>query len=234
VLLVFDGGFDVRIGSRPSIDVPRFDATDISSDYAGQTDAMIDVIVDRVREDYEGLDVTILSTSEGDWFEPGMTRVYFGSLDEALLGVAEGVDEFNATKSQQAIVFCDTFAAFMRLSPSVSQMGQAVANVASHEIGHLLGMIHTNDPAGLMDVTASLSELLRNQRFDLSPIYAAVFPLGYQDAVQYLFDTVGGDPALWFAKSRNPQRQLLPPRDDGDHVPARSMLRLSSCCLHDQ
>lgn len=232
VLLVFDGGSNVRIGTRPPVNVPVFDAADISPVYAGQTEVMIDRIVEGVREDYRGIDVTIISTSEGFTYEPGMTRVFFGTFDEALLGVAENVDEFNATSSQQAIVFCDTFEAFMRLDPSVSQMAQAIANVTSHEAGHLLGMIHTHDPGSIMDVTASLSELLGDQAFIRAPIYSAVFPLGYQDAVQYLFDTMGGDAGVWFFKELPTRRRISQPQDD-DHVPARAELCLSSCCLHE-
>jgi hypothetical protein len=231
VLLVFDGGQHVRIGTRSAVDVPVFDAASISSVYAGQTRSMSDEIVYRVREDYLGLDVAILSTSEGDVFEPDMTRVFFGTYDSALLGVAEGVDEFNATNSQEAIVFTNTFSAFMRLEPSVEQLGQAIANVASHEIGHLLGIVHTEDPSGLMDVTASLSALTRNQAFRRSPIYSAVFPLGFQDALQYLLGAIGGDEMLLFSKAFSPAAREAHSSGDGDQRPARASLRLSSCCL---
>lgn len=231
VLLSFGGEGRITIGNRLPVDVPTFDAASVSPVYAGETDAMIYEIVDRIRRDYEPFDVTILSTSEGDWAEPGHTRIYFGTFDEALLGVAEGVDEFNATRSQEAIVFTDTFEAFMRLSPSRSQMSQAIANVASHEIGHLLGMIHTNDPFGIMDVTASLSQLLTDQVFTRSPIYAAVFPLGYQDALQYLLDTVGGDTRLLLSKASRAAPRMQRLAGDADRLSARAGLRLSSCCL---
>lgn len=234
VLLVFDGGTNIRIGQRAPVNVPVFDAAAISPDYAWQTDRLIEQIVDRVREDYEGADITILSTSEGYTYEQGMTSVYFGTYDEALLGVAEGVDEFNATISQRAIIFCDTFEAFMRLDPTVDQMSQAIANVTSHEIGHLLGMIHTHDSDSIMDVTASLSRLLRNQSFMRAPVYSAVFPLGYQDGVQYLFDTLGGDAKTWFAKERTAEHKDFEVEDDADQIPARKTLCLSGCCLSER
>lgn len=231
LLLVFNGGKDVRIGSRRPVNVPVFDAGNISSDFAGQTDVMVENVVDQVREDFSGFDVTILSTSEGDEYAPGVTRIYFGTYDEALLGVAEGVDEFNATRSQTAIVFTDTFEAFLRLEPSVERIAQAVANVASHEIGHLLGMVHTDDPSGIMDVTASLSALMQDQSFALSPIYAAVFPIGNQGAVQYLLDTVGGDSDFLAAKSRAMRSRVFSFADDDDRVPARELMKLSGCGL---
>jgi hypothetical protein len=228
---MFGGGSRVRIGSRLPVDVPLFDAANIDPTYAGQTDYMIEEIVARVRNDYVALDVDILSTSEGDEFEPGMTRIYFGTYDEALLGVAEGVDEFNATRGQVAIVFTDTFEAFVRLQPTAEGIGQAIANVASHEIGHLLGMVNTGDPEGIMDVTASLSQLMRDQAFTRSEIYAAVFPLGYQDALRYLLDTDGGDPAALTerAKLANLLARNLPLKSN--RPSARSELRLSSCGL---
>ncbi|MBU0716724.1 MAG: hypothetical protein KJ749_00615 [Planctomycetes bacterium] len=132
ILLVFDGGNNVRIGSRPSVDVPVFDAANIDPVYAGRTSTMIEHVVAGVREDFIGLDVTILSTSEGAVYDGDMSRVFFGTYDEALLGVAENVDEFNSKQRQEAIIFTDTFAAFMTLNPSVAEMGQAIANVAAH------------------------------------------------------------------------------------------------------
>jgi len=150
-------------------------------------------VVQRVRDDYAAYDATILSTSEGTNYESGMSRVFFGTFDPALLGVAEGVDEFNGARDQEAIVFTDTFDAFVKLSPTLEQMSQALANVTSHEIGHLLGLVHTADIYGVMDVTASLRYLMRDQAFSRSPLEDGTFPVGYQDDALTLAESVGGD-----------------------------------------
>lgn len=238
VLLMFDGGENVRIGGRAPLEVPIFDAATISEDYEGLSEAMMAKIVSAVREDFEGLDVTILSTSEGAIYQLGMTRIYFGQFDAALLGVAEGVDEFNATNNQRAIVFTDTFRAFNRLSPTVEEMGQALANVTSHEIGHLLGLIHTRFASGIMDVTASLKSLMQNQVFSRSPIYEGVFPVGSQNSLIYMLDAVGGDEGFVLAKleAKRPHSRFSAIRDDDDQedeTPARAQWRFSGCCLKD-
>jgi hypothetical protein len=230
VLLVFNGASSVRIGRRAAVDVPAFDAAGISPDFAGQTRTMTREVVARVREDYAGVNLTILSTSEGDRYAAGMSRVYFGTFDPALLGVAEGVDEFNLARDQEAIVFTDTFDAFMKINPSLEDMAQALANVTSHEIGHLLGMVHTADAAGVMDVTASLRELTYDQAFTRSPIYSAVFPLGYQDAPGYLIDVLGARPettSVLTAFKRRPAAKYF----DGDLIPARVRRTFSGCGL---
>ncbi len=231
ILLVFTGGTNVRIGSRSPVDVPAYDPADIDTRFSGDADEMIAEIVEDVRRDFAGLDVTIHSSSEGTQYSQEMSRVFFGTYDAALLGVAEGVDEFNSERSQEAIIFTDTFAAFNDLRPSVEEMGQAIANVTSHEIGHLLGLVHTTDDIGIMDVTGSLRDLLGDQTFRRSPIYSAVFPIGAQDAVQALMASVGGDPLLQFMKYVTYDA----PAHDLDHArtrpSARSHLLLSSCGL---
>ncbi len=232
ILLDFNGGFDVRISTRPSTDVPVFDAGDIDESLAGDTDALISRIVQRVRDDFAAYDVTILSTSEGDQADGSISSVYFGRFDPALLGVAEGIDEYNATSGQSAIVFTDTFEAFMLLRPSLGELSQAIANVASHEVGHLLGLVHTEDPVDIMDVTASLRALMVDQDFGMAPLYQAVFPIGSQDSAQLLLNSVGGDASLAFGKVQ--QRQSV--RDDSNDLadqeqPAREQLRFGSCGL---
>lgn len=230
ILLDFDGADDVRIGGRPGVQVPFFDAATIDPVYAGATANMIELIVAAVRDDFVWADTTILSTSEGDEMSGSMSRLFFGSFDSALLGVAEGVDEFNATRAQQAIVFTDTFAAFLPLNPSTQEMARAIANVASHEIGHLLGLVHTEDPSGIMDVTASLRDLMRDQAFRVSGIYPAVFPIGDQNAVQYLLDAVGGDPVLAMETLRElKERGKVIAEPSGP--PARDLFYLSTCGL---
>ncbi|MEK6800274.1 MAG: matrixin family metalloprotease [Planctomycetota bacterium] len=230
VVLDFDAERGVRVGSRPVIDVPDFDAVDISADYSGMTDEIVRLVVEMVREDFEGLDVTILSTSEGVRPEKTMSRVHFGVFDAALLGVAEGVDEYNAASGQAAIVFTDTFEAFMQLHPSAEEIAKAIANVASHEIGHLLGLVHTEDPDDLMDVTASLRELMVDQDFRRAPIYEAVFPIGDQDSLQMLLDSVGGDASV--ARGMRESRDRMKVRvEDGGGSPARKATMLGGCGL---
>ena len=230
-ILDFEGGRNVRIGNRPAINVPTFDAAGVSQDFSELTDALIAQVVARVRRDFDGYNLTILSTSEGATDDETVSRVYFGTYDPALLGVADGVDEYNAVQAQHAIVFTDTFDAFNTLNPTVAQMGQALANVASHEIGHLLGLVHTKDPTDIMDVTASLRQLMDEQFFVRAPIYSQVFPLGDQDSAQLLLDGVGGDPKVLARASNAKEWRSVRSRETDFGQPARERMFLSGCEL---
>ncbi len=231
MLLVFNGASSAKIGTRSPVDVPPFDAAFISPNYRGRTDELIAQVVSRVREDYAGYNVTFLSTSEGAVLEDSMTRIFFGTFDAALLGVAEGIDEFNDNDSQEAIVFTDTFEAFMQLDPTLEEMAQALANVASHEAGHLLGLVHTSDPNGIMDVTASLSQLMVDQYFTQSPLYREVFPVGFENEVQSLLDSVGGNSEVVLAAQSFTLPKINREKSRTVGQAARTFGPFSSCCL---
>lgn len=192
VVLNFSGASNVRIGGSAPIEVPAFDATRISSRFAGQTETMIAQIMTLLQQDYAGLGIQVFRQGDPAIPSGAASNLYFGTYNADLLGLADSVDAYNADTSESAIIFTDTFALFEPLLPSVEEMSQCLANVASHEFGHILGLRHTNDAQDLMDITANARELLDDQWFRTAPMHSSILPLGFQDAPSLLAWGVGG------------------------------------------
>jgi hypothetical protein len=192
VVLVFGGAAQVKIGSRPPVDVPKFDIANVNPEFAGQTEVAIQLLLQKVRDDYAGLNVTFYRDTDTNRPADDCTSIYFGNADTRLLGLADNIDPFNGTPEQSAIIYTDTFSLFNQLHPGFDATIQVLANVASHETGHLLGLRHTAAPHDLMDVTASARQMLADQYFSLAELHGSVLPFGFQNAPAMLSWSVGG------------------------------------------
>jgi len=221
VYLNFDGADGIVIGRRPAVEIPVFEGSLIGEEFAGETEELIEQIVARIREDYTGLDVDFVSSREENQPTEPHTTIHFGAYDPGLLGLADYVDEFNVAVSQKAIVFVDTFQAFLPLNPSVEEMANALANVGSHETGHLLGLNHSEDVRGIMDITANLRQMLASQAFRRAPFNPEVFPIGHQDAGKLLVEAVGGDLSLFKSAAAEQLSMRAAWYDEGEPISAR-------------
>ncbi len=196
VVLNFIGARGVRIGRRAAVNVPPFDVATIDARLAGETSAVIDRVLAMVREDYAGLDVDFYLAGDPNIPAGDLTILHFGTYSDQYLGLADNVDSFNRDGTQNAIIFTDTFSLFSVFSPSVEQTAQVLANVTSHELGHLLGLRHTADVKDLMDITASARQMLFDQWHKVADLHPSIMATGYQDAAKMLSWCVGGTPPV--------------------------------------
>ncbi len=192
VVLDWNGASGVSVGGSLPINVPAFDGASIDSSFEDDTQALINSTVALVRQDFANVNVVFYVDGQAG-IPPGpKSIVYFGTFSPILLGLADTVDYYNGVAGQEAIIFTDAFSLFMPLDPSVSEMAQTMANVASHEIGHLLGLNHTQDPLGVMDITATAYQLMQDEAIRRSPLNASIFSTGFQSGVSLLVAAVGG------------------------------------------
>lgn len=184
----------VGVQSRDPYDMPAFHGSLLGSAYSNDTAFIKDLIINQIRADYAGYDVEIYTSDDGVIPEEPYSAIHFGGYDSALLGLADNVDQYNENPSQDAVVYVETFAGFEYLEMYPEEIAMMIANVASHELGHLLGLYHTKDPADVMDTTATAWELTENQGFVRAALEPSVFPIGYENSPQLLAQIVGTRP----------------------------------------
>ncbi len=229
VVLHFLGAGEVVIGRQPPVDVPPFDIASVDPRLAGQTQAVIGRIMEKVREDYDGLAVSFHLADDSDTPSGDRTVIYFGATSDRYLGLAEDVDPYNRDATESAIIYTDNFSLFDVFSPGVEEIAQVLANTTSHELGHLLGLRHTADIRDVMDTTASARQMLSDQTFGVAELHPSVMSIGVQNDPSMLAEAVGGNLTSPRVEDRADLRTkaAVPLADDDFHIP-REILAANS------
>ncbi len=214
VILNFSGGQSVSIGNVFHGVVYPFDAAALNPEWAEHTEDMRQIILAELERIYEGLDVAFRF---GDPINRPQEAsiIYFGGTHPSNVGLAASVDYGNRLRDQVAIVYTENFQKYVPYGYTHMDIAHGLANVAAHELGHLLGLNHTDLAADVMNVSPTVAALMTPQYFvESAALDSAVFPLGLQDGAERILITVGG---VWEqvvqSRSRSAARyaSLLPP-----------------------
>lgn len=208
VWLNFAGASGVRVHGKLPISFEPFDGSLLGDAYGEATAEIKQTILREMQEDFAAYNVVIHSSDDGPPPAGTYATLQFGGDDPRLLGLADSVDQYDADLGQTAVIYVGAFAAFAVMNLDTQEMSQMIANTASHELGHLLGLFHTKAPTQLMDTTGTAWDLVADQRFSLAPLEPSVFPIGAEDAPALLLETVGPNPDPAAAKPMNAAKRL--------------------------
>jgi hypothetical protein len=187
------GGGSVVI-SGETFTAPAFDTADIDPRYAGQTARVLNQIIATIQANYAGLELQILVVPRDQAQVPpgcSTSRILLGGLSSTAFGLSQDIDHYNADHCDESIIFTRTFqpSLFGRVL-TATQLGTAIGHVTSHEVGHLLGLSHVDNIVDIMDTTGTPDTFLLDQEFRTSPLDASIFPIGDQDGLLLLQETL--------------------------------------------
>ncbi len=181
VFLDWVGGNDILVPNVGSYDLAPFSAADVGLP-ADQTAAVKTRVQAIVQSRYAGYNLIVLNSDDNAKPAAAHSTVYFGGNDRRAFAISEKIDPYNADHADDTIIFTESFRGAFRHTPTFGEMSQALGNTTAHEIGHLLGLVHTSDCSSLMDTGCSNDRLLSVQEFKAAQLDSSVFSLGYQDA----------------------------------------------------
>jgi len=190
VFLDWDGGHNIVIPNVGTYDLPPFSAVDVGLP-ASMTAALKDRVQQIVEERYRGFDLLVLNSDDDTEPTTPHSTVYFGDSSAQAFAISEQIDTFNSDPSDKAIVYTRSYRSAFVSTPSFEEMAQALGNTVAHEVGHLLGLVHTADCDDLMDTTCANERILYPQQFSTAPLDSSVWPFGYQSAVEILSWVLG-------------------------------------------
>jgi len=162
-----------------------------------------DAATQTFREIFAQYNLTVL-TDQDLTPNPPFSTIHIGPATPGLdyLGLAESVDGMNDYQDDEAIV--DTNDTMLNLTGvyGAETHGRAVGRVAAHEMGHLLGLLHTLDPDDLMTGSGAQGTGLDLQRYlnktlkkapilDFNTEGNQWMTTGCQDTPRYLTDLLG-------------------------------------------
>lgn len=182
----------------------------IAPAYEGQTARLKQAIVDTIRFNYRDYDIEVLTSDTDLPPDAPFTTVHFGGSNPELLGVAENVDSDNSDLAQNAVVFTESFAAYASIGLTVEELGAMIGNVATHELGHLLGLQHTYGATSIMDISAGdMWDIVGVRDFAPADLDAAVFPTGRARCDELLMDTIGARPSPLLSAPAHPAEKSV-------------------------
>lgn len=184
------GGNNIDVPNVGSFDLPVFDASDVGLP-SSQTEALKDRIQQFVEARFVHVNLTIRSSDDGAPPAEDHTTVIFGGFNRSAFAISEKIDDGNKDPGDVTIVFAESFNGAFSLAPTLERIATAMGNTTAHELGHLLGLVHTVDCDDLMDTTCGNDSILVTQEFSRAQIDDSVFPVGFQDSAEILAWVLG-------------------------------------------
>jgi hypothetical protein len=159
----------------------------------------------KLQEMYDGINVQFLIVGEDPIpTNVPVTYLYLASNANGvgLLGLAAGIDIGNVNQSDFATIFAgelgyaNAWALGVGLSDALVSPPDLIEDlgfIAGHELGHILGLVHTNSTTDVMKRYGGGTQDLMAS-FSTAPLDSSMFPIGNQDAGLLLLQALGVAP----------------------------------------